>query len=147
MANLAVKMRDLDLLAVVLNYLESREIVLLHCPALLVDPSQPLNMLPLLNKLIRVEHLYPEVLHFVHPVFYIQIEVFGEFLGLIGVPLYLAQALGHIFICLGVAFLEILPVAGINFVGSQVSHQLQLIRLHLRYGALDLLQGFFVKCV
>ena len=59
MANLAVEMCDLDLLMVVLNYLVSREIVLQYCLALLVDPSQPLNMLLLLNKLIGVEHLNP----------------------------------------------------------------------------------------
>ena len=39
MANLAVKMCDLDLLMIVLNYLVSREIVLQYCFALLVDPS------------------------------------------------------------------------------------------------------------
>jgi hypothetical protein len=59
MANLAIEMCDLDLLIIVLNYLKSREIVLQYCLALLVDPSQPLNMLLLLNKLIGVEHLNP----------------------------------------------------------------------------------------
>lgn len=105
MANLAVEMCDLDLLMVVLNYLVSREIVLQYCLALLVDPSQPLNMLLLLNKLIGVEHLNPEIFHFVHPTFYILKEVFTEFLGLIGVALNLPQALGHILICLTVSFL------------------------------------------
>ena len=52
MANLAVEVCDLDLLMVILKYLESREIVLQHCLALLVDTNQSLNLLLLLNKKI-----------------------------------------------------------------------------------------------